>query len=220
MTLGIVDDHKLFRKGLISLIEIVFPDSRIVFEADDGVMLREVINLNGCPDIILLDINMPRMDGYAAIEWLKQNYPEVKVMVVSMVETEDAIVRLVKLGVKGYLCKDVEPNELGEALQAIATRGYYFTDFVTGKLVHALDRDSKTSLQSEALLQVNSQELKFLRLACTQMTYVEIAEKMCLSPKTIDSYRNALFEKFNVKNRVGLVLYALRSGLVKLDMNL
>jgi DNA-binding NarL/FixJ family response regulator len=163
-----------------------------------------------------MDINMPGMDGFASVQWLNESYPRVKILVVSMIEKEESIVRMLKLGVKGYLSKDVEPKELGEALESVMNKGFYYTDFITGNLIHSLQGDSNTSAKSAALNLMNEREKEFLQLACSEFTYNEIASKMFLSPKTIDGYRNALFEKLNVRSRVGLALYAVKHGLVEL----
>ncbi|MBS1950083.1 MAG: hypothetical protein OJF59_002268 [Cytophagales bacterium] len=211
--LALVDDHKLFRKGLISLIEYVNPNYSVLFEADDGLDLQKKINPNNLPHIILLDINMPKMSGFETLAWLNQHHPLVKVLVVSMVEKEETIVQMLKLGAKGYLSKDVEPTELSEALVSIASKGFYYTDFITGKLVHSLQHPDEKSAQH----QLSPQEKEFLKLACTELTYAQIADQMCLSPKTIDGYRNTLFEKLEVKSRVGLVLYAVRNNLIKVE---
>jgi two-component system, NarL family, invasion response regulator UvrY len=214
--LALVDDHTLFRKGLISLIDMAYSNYIILFEADNGNEMQQKIDKHNLPDIILMDINMPGMDGFASVKWLNENYPMIKVLVVSMIEKEESIVRMLKLGVKGYLSKDVEPKELSEALESVLNKGFYYTDFITGKLVHSLQGDAKTSTKSGALNLMNDREKEFLQLACSEYTYNEIASKMFLSPKTIDGYRNALFEKLQVKSRVGLALYAVKHGLVEL----
>jgi len=223
MRLALVDDHTLFRKGLINLIDLVCPDCEIVFEADNGIDLQQKLTKNNEPDILLMDINMPKMDGFATMDWLNENFPLVKVLVVSMIEKEESIVRMLKLGVKGYLSKDVEPQVLGEALNAIMNKGFYYTDFITGRLIHALNGkdngndNAKDKTKNDAMKLMNDREKNFLQLACSELTYNEIAAKMFLSPKTVDGYRNSLFEKFNVKSRVGLALFAVKHGLVKLD---
>jgi len=214
--LALVDDHTLFRKGLISLIDMAYSNYTILFEADNGLDLQKKIDKNIPPDIILMDINMPGMDGFASVKWLNQNHPNVKVLVVSMIEKEESIVRMLKLGVKGYLSKDVEPKELAEALVSIMNKGFYYTDFITGNLLHSLQGDAEGSIKSAALKLMSDREKEFLQLACSEFTYNEIASKMFLSPKTIDGYRNALFEKLQVKSRVGLALYAVKHGLVEL----
>ncbi len=217
MRLALVDDHTLFRKGLINLIELVCSDCDILFEADNGFDLQQKITKENEPDILLLDVNMPKMDGFATVQWLTENFPLVKILVVSMVEKEESIVRMLKLGVKGYLSKDVEPQVLGEALNAIMNKGFYYTDFITGKLVHALNSNNNPDkVKTDAMRLMNDREKDFLQLACSELTYNEIAGKMFVSPKTIDGYRNALFEKFNVKSRVGLVLFAIKNELVVL----
>ncbi|MFM7430684.1 MAG: response regulator [Flammeovirgaceae bacterium] len=217
VNLALVDDHKLFRKGLISLIELVNTKYHILFEAVNGVDLQQKIDAKNLPNIILMDVSMPKMDGFASVEWLKEKYPTVKVLVVSMVEKEETIVKMLKLGVKGYLCKDVEPKELGEALEAVNNKGYYYTDFITGKLVHSLQNGNAEKQKELETTPINNQEKQFLELACSELTYAEIADKMCLSPKTIDGYRNSLFEKLKVKSRVGLVLFAIKNRMVNWD---
>lgn len=216
VTIGLVDDHKLFRKGLISLIEMVGNHYTVSFEADNGLDLQEKLKKTSAPDIIILDINMPGMDGYETITWLGRNHPLTKVLVVSMIEKDETIVRMLKLGVKGYLSKDVEPKELGEALHAVMHKGYYYTDFITGKLVHSLQLGTENGLSANGHHPINDREMEFLKLACSELTYNEIAARMFLSPKTIDGYRNALFEKLNVKSRVGLALFAVKNGIVQL----
>lgn len=209
--IGLVDDHKLFRRGLINLIEVVSKDYEVLFEADNGFDLQRKLVRHNLPDIIVMDVNMPGMDGLSSVKWLRETYPAIKVLIVSMVEKEEVILELLKLGVKGYLCKDVEPKELGEALAAVSDKGFFYTDFVTGKLVHSLQQDET----SKNLM--NEREKEFLRLACSEMTYHEIADKMCLSPKTIDGYRDSLFDKLKVKSRVGLVIWAVKHGHFKID---
>ncbi len=215
--LALVDDHRLFRKGLISLIHMIDREHAILFEADNGTELQEKITQENQPDLILMDINMPGMNGFSCIEWLSKHYPLVKVLVVSMIEQEDVIVKMLRMGVRGYLCKDVEPAELGEAIRSVADKGFYYTDFITGKLIHSLRSEQNEAAGKVNHLQfLNDKEREFLVWSCSEYTYNEIAAKMFLSPKTIDGYRSALFEKLNVKNRVGLALYAVKHGLIQL----
>ena len=214
--LAIVDDHRLFRKGLISLIQMACPGYSILFEADNGLDLQQKIEKTKPPEIVLMDVNMPGMDGFACVEWLRNNYPGVKILVISMIEREEIVVRMLKLGASGYLCKDVEPDELREALGEIARKGFYYTDFITGKLVHALQNGTHQETPVTKFETMNDQEKKFLQLACSEMTYHQIADKMFLSPKTIDGYRSSLFEKLNVKSRVGLALFAIKQGWVQI----
>jgi len=192
-------------------------DYSILIEASNGIDLQKKINPQQPPDLVLMDINMPGMDGFSCVQWLNDNFPLVNILVVSMIEKEQSIIRMLKLGVRGYLCKDVEPEILAEALHAILNKGYYYTDFITGKLVHSLKNDKGDDMKTNALNSMNAQEKIFLQYACSELTYNEIAAKMFLSPKTIDGYRNSLFEKLQVKSRVGLVLFAVKHGLVDLQ---
>jgi len=217
-TLALVDDHRLFRKGLMSLIDLIGDEYEILFEADNGLDLQTKIDAKNPPDIFLMDVNMPDMDGFATVNWLRENFPLAKVLVVSMIENEEIIVKMLKLGVKGYLCKDVEPQTLGDALRAIKNKGFYYTDYITGKLVHSL-QFPETNDSSQSTVQISEKERTFLNFACSEMTYNEIASKMFLSPKTIDGYRNSLFEKLEVKSRVGLVLFAIKNGYVDLGLD-
>jgi two-component system invasion response regulator UvrY len=221
--LAIVDDHKLFRKGLVSLINIIETENyHILFEAENGKDFIQQMNKKILPDIIVMDIDMPDMDGFETVAWLQDHYPEIPVLVVSMIEKEEAIVRMLKLGVKGYLSKDIEPEDINAALVAIADKGYYYTDFITGKLIHSIRKENENNRQESGAIsnkvwrQLTEREREFVKLACSELTYNEIAGKMCLSPKTIDGYRESVFEKFNTKNRIGMVLYAIKNDLVKI----
>jgi two-component system, NarL family, invasion response regulator UvrY len=216
--LALIDDHKLFRKGMRSLIDMVSNNNyHVIFEADNGNDLQTKITRENVPDIALLDINMPGMDGFATVKWLTANYPKIKVLVVSMVENEKCVIRMLKLGVKGYLSKDVEPDELRDALEAISNKGFYYTDFITGKLIHSLQNTLNGITETAtSVADLTDREKVFLHLACTELTYHEIAQEMFLSAKTIDGYRNSLFDRFGVRSRTGLALYAVRNGLVPL----
>jgi two-component system, NarL family, invasion response regulator UvrY len=215
LPIALVDDHKLFRKGLISLIDMVDLRYRLLFEADNGLDMQKKIDRDDLPELILMDVNMPGMDGFESVQWLKKQHPEVKVLVVSMIQDELSIMRMLKLGVKGYLSKDVEPLELQNAIRAVISRGFYYTDYITGKLVHSL-QVQEDMLGNETLNSLSVKERQFIQLACSELTYNDIASEMHLSPKTIDGYRLSVFEKLKVKTRVGLAIYAMKQGLVAL----
>ncbi|MEP6727456.1 MAG: response regulator transcription factor [Bacteroidota bacterium] len=211
----LVDDHVLLRNGLASLVNS-FGNYKVLFEANNGKDFTERLTPASTPDIVLLDINMPEMDGYETALWLKKNYPLVKVLALSMYDNENAIIRMFKAGAKGYILKDCEPSELRAALDSVNDKGFYYSEMVTGRLIHTINKLDDEDNYTKNLIQLNDREMEFLKLACSELTYKEIADKMFLSPRTIDGYRDALFEKLNVKTRVGLVMYAIKNGIVSL----
>ena len=208
----LVDDHVLLRNGLAELVKSL--GHNVLFEADNGKKFIDKLNAKSLPDIVLMDINMPEMDGYETAQWIKINQPDIKVLALSMYDNETAIIRMLKCGAKGYILKDSEPSELRAALDSVMTKGYYYSELVTGKLIHSINTlDENADVRN--LVQLNDREIDFLKYACTEMTYKEIADKMFLSPRTIDGYRDALFEKLEIKTRVGLVMYAIKNGIVQ-----
>jgi two-component system, NarL family, invasion response regulator UvrY len=208
---AITDDHILIRKGLAGLINS-FQNYTVLFEADNGIELIKKINKHNLPDIVVLDVNMPEMDGYETAKWLRKNYPYINVLALSMFNNESAVIQMLKLGVKGYVMKNAEPEELRSALDAVVQKGFYYSEFVTGRLVHALNNEEGE--QSKKAIHLSEKELTFLKLVCSEMTYKDIALQMCVSHRTVDDYRISLFEKLTVRTRVGLVLYAIKSGIV------
>lgn len=213
--IGIVDDHNLFRKGLIKLINAI-NDSRyfIVLEAESGKDLMAKIDRKALPDIIIMDIEMPDMGGFDAVRWLQEHHPDINILVISMVETEEAIVRMIKLGVKGYLSKDIETSDLAAALRSISNKKFHYTDFITGKLIHSIIRADENDLGDKLFFSLSEREREFIRHACSEMTYDEIASHMHVSPRTVDNYRESVFKKTKVKTRVSLALFAVKHKLV------
>ncbi|HEX8334405.1 MAG TPA: response regulator transcription factor [Segetibacter sp.] len=211
--IAIADDHSLFRKGLISLIDF-FPDYEILFDAANGDEFIKMLKPSSLPDIALLDINMPVMDGYRTAEWLRVNYPKVNVLALSTMEDETSIIKMIKHGAKGYVLKDAEPAELKLAFDEILTKGFFYNDLLTKKVMQTINLLTDQKSEMHTLLSLSSKEIEFLKLACTEKNYHEIANEMFLSHRTIDGYRNTLFKKLNVTTRVGLVMYAVRNKIV------
>src|SRR6185312_9409532 len=170
----LVDDHVLLRNGLANLIES-FGNYKVLFEANDGHAFIKKLNSKLLPDLVLLDINMPEMDGYETCVWLKDNYPDIKVLALSMYDNENAIIRMFKAGAKGYILKDCEPIELKRALEAISTKGFYYSEMVTGKLIHTINEIDDKDSKSKKILKLNDREITFLKYVCTELTYKEIA---------------------------------------------
>jgi two-component system, NarL family, invasion response regulator UvrY len=211
-TIALTDDHSLLRNGLAQLVTSL--GHTVLFEADNGVDFQKKLATKNLPELVLMDINMPEMDGYATTQWLKENHPDVKVLALSMYDNETSIIRMLKCGAKGYILKDSEPAELKTAIDAIISKGYYYSDLVSGKLINAINKIEDGGSDVHTLVNLNDRETDFLKYACTEMTYKEIADKMFVSPRTIDGYRDALFEKLQVKTRVGLVMYAIKNSIV------
>jgi two-component system, NarL family, invasion response regulator UvrY len=210
----LVDDHVLLRKGLAELVKNF--GNEILFEADNGKDFITKLQPALTPEVVLMDINMPEMDGYETCQWLKKNHPEVKVLALSMYDNEASIIRMLKSGAKGYILKDCEPAELKRAIVSLVTKGYYYSDLVSGKLINAINKFDEDGHEPARIEKLNDRETEFLKYTCTELTYKEIAEKMFVSPRTVDGYRDALFEKLGVKTRVGLVLYAIRNGVINI----
>ncbi|HWK06436.1 MAG TPA: response regulator transcription factor [Puia sp.] len=209
---GIVDDHNLLRKALAKLIGS-FENYAVLFEGDNGKDIKVKITQQVIPDIILLDVNMPDMDGYETVRWLHKNYPQVKVLALSMSSDENTIIRMLRLGAKGYIMKNIEPEELQLALDSIMKKDFYLSEYISGKIISGLHKDLGNP---EDPVVLSDKEKEFLHLICSEMTYKDIADKMFISPRTVDNYRNTLFEKLKVRTRVGLVMFAIKNSLVEI----
>lgn len=212
-TIVIVDDHLLIAKAISSIIE-QFVGYDVLYEAENGSNLIEQFKIKkNIPDIVLLDISMPVMDGFETSTWLKQNHPAIKVMALTMQGDDDSLIKMVKTGATGYLNKNVHPSELEKALNAISEKGFYYPDWATSRVLHALANEGAVS---ENGIKLTDRETEFLTYTCTEFTYKEIGEKMFCSGRTVESYRDSLFEKLGVKTRVALALYAVKTGRHKL----
>lgn len=207
---AIVDDHALLASSLMQLID-TFPGFESIYHLKNGLELQRKLSSDSeKPDLILLDVNMPVMNGFETAEWLAKTHPNVKFLTLTMDDDEFTVLKMLRLGAKGYLLKDIHPDHLQSALNEVMDKGYYHSSKVSDILIRALQSDDKKELQ------LKDNELTFIQLACSEMTYKEIADKMNLSPKTIDGYRQELFQRFEVKNRVGLVIFALKNNLIHL----
>lgn len=207
----IVDDHALFSQSLAVLINH-FEEYEVTFQGQNGrdLIFRLQDNTLEAPDIILLDLNMPVMNGVETMDWLMKNHPTIPVLVLSMQDDANLILEMIKKGVKGYLLKDITPTLLKKALDDTLNFGFYHTEKVTKALISSLHQNKPH------MYEIKDKEMTFLKLACTEKTYKEIADEMHMSPKTIDGYRESLFEKLEVKSRVGLVLYAIKNNIYRL----
>jgi DNA-binding NarL/FixJ family response regulator len=209
ISIGIVDDHQLFLKSL-SLMLKSFKVYDVVVEAVNGKELQEkILQSDVIPSIMLIDVNMPVMNGIETAKWLHTNYPQIKLVALSMNDNDTIIIDMIKAGCCAYLLKETHPDELERALQEIHSKGYYNAD--------ASNINFRRLLQSEKdSLNISEKEKQFLQHACSDLTYKEIAALMFLSERTIDGYRESLFGKLKVQSRVGLAMEAIRKGLVTL----
>jgi DNA-binding NarL/FixJ family response regulator len=222
--LAIADDHVLFRNGVAKLIEAYAGNSgdycNTVEAASGDELLDSLEKLPDPdrPDVILVDLNMPRMDGFQTIPRLRQLYPDIRILVLTMRDDDDAILRSLRLGACGYLTKDIEKEELKEAIDSCLEKGYYYSGHLAKRLVDSVVTEpGKLQEINPADVVLSPRELEFIRLACTDLTYHEIAVKMYLSPRTVDGYRNNLFAKLHVVSRVSLAMWAIRHGIVPLQ---
>jgi DNA-binding NarL/FixJ family response regulator len=206
LTIAVADDHTLFRSGLASLLS-EFDEINVAFEATNGVDLQEKIISYPNTQLVLMDINMPIMDGYATTKWIKDTLPNVHVLALSMFEDEKAIIGMLKAGAGGYMLKESKPSELLIAIKTTIEKGFYINDLVSGRLLISLKQENTKPLFSE-------KELIFLQFCSTELTYKEIASEMNISPRTVDNYRESLFAKLNIKSRTGLVVYGIKNNLI------
>ncbi|MEO6819940.1 MAG: response regulator transcription factor [Ginsengibacter sp.] len=211
-TIALIDDHKIFCDSLAGLIND-FEGFHVSWCVQDGnkaiQLLQEVKEL---PGIILLDIVMPGLSGVEVAKWLFENRKEVKVLALTMEEDDTSVIQMLQYGVKGYLLKTISSEELHLALEQVVKFGYYYTPIITGNIHKHIEK----KILKKNIPEMGEREKELLGYLCTEMSYAEIAKKVFLSESTVDTYRSRLFEKFEVKNRIGLILKAVHLGLVTL----
>lgn len=207
----IVDDHTLLSQAIQTMVN-TFDRFEVLYTCKNGKELVEKFSdsQNNIPDVVLMDINMPIMNGIETTEWIHKTHPKVNVMALSVEDDDKTVLKMLKAGAVGYLLKDTEKSILEKALIEIVDNGFYHTKNVTNLLLKSITGD----VEEEIIFK--DKEIIFIKLACTELTYKEIANEMNLSPKTIDGYRDILFTKLNVKNRVGLVMYAIKNKIYTL----
>ncbi len=210
--IALVDDHMLVLSSLEKLVN-TFDGFHVNIKASNGQDLIEQLSDSDMrPDIILLDNNMPVMNGFETLKWIRSNHPLLPVLILSMEDDENMMIKMIRIGANGYLLKDCNPDDLKWALNEVLDKGYHYTKKVNGAL-----KEAETIINGETNHDgLKDTEIAFIKLACTDLTYKEIADVMMLSPKTIDGYRHDLFAKLNIKNRVGLALYAVKNNLIDL----
>lgn len=205
-SVAIVDDHQLFANILETLIN-TFENFHVLYYAKTGSeFLERLKDEKNIPDVVLMDINMPGMSGVDTMTIVNEKYPSIKAIALTMETDDETIVRMLQAGARGYLSKDIDPEVLKVSLREVAEKGFYYSERTREVLFSSIynKKDSQPVVLKE-------REIEFLKQVCTEKTYKEIASEMFLSPKTIDGYREALFEKLSIKSRVGLAIYAIKN---------
>lgn len=212
ITVALVDDHALLRNALATLVTNL--GYEVLYERSNGKEFIENVDESNLPDLVIMDINMPEMNGFETTLWLQKNHPSVNVIALSMYDDENSIIRMIRNGAKGYILKDASPGELKLAIDSVVLKGFYYSDLVSGRILHNILKDDQTGDKAKHVVGLSEKNIEFLKLVCTEMTYKEIASEMHLSPRTIDGYRDELFKELDIKSRVGLVLFAIKNGIV------
>jgi two-component system, NarL family, invasion response regulator UvrY len=214
-TIALVEDHVLFRRMLATFINS-FEGYRVIYEASNGAEFIKQTENSLIPELVLLDLNMPVMDGFDTAFWIKEHHPKMQVLMLTMYYSELTLIRLLQAGVKGFLKKDVEPMELKLAIHSVMTSGYYYSQMAAARIARVFQAPDQHSPKIHDLV-LDSRQIEFLKLACSDLTYKEIAHSMALSVRNIDALRDQLFIKLDVKSRVGLAMVAIRNGVVSFD---
>lgn len=209
---ALTDDHVLLRNALSSLIDN-FENCKVIHQSSNGSELIRHLKTGEQPDVVLLDLNMPHMNGYETAIHLRDIYPEINVLMLTMYDSELALIRLLQAGVKGFLKKDIHPSELKFAINSVMQAGYYYSNHTTGRLINLFKNNNEANMTLQKTM-LTQQELDFLKLACTDLTYKEVAQQMKLNPRSVDNLRDHLFTKLDVKSRVGLAMYSIKHGIV------
>ncbi len=216
ITIAVADDHILFRKGLVALLEdFGFVDK--IYEASNGLEMLEVLEYAvPMPEIVLLDLRMPVMDGVETTEKIKDKYPDIKIVILTMQDDEGLIMHMIEKGVSGYLLKNAEPDELEKALLTLMIKDFYFNQKLSEIVMKGLFTKGRKpkGMYFDSLF--SEREIEVLQLICEEYTSAEIADKLNVSRRTVESHRNNLIEKSGAKNAAGLVIYAIRNGLYKI----
>ncbi|MCW1964707.1 response regulator transcription factor [Chryseobacterium viscerum] len=204
----IVDDHILIAKALEGIIGN-FNEFEVIYVCENGKdLIQKIEEGNTIPDIILLDISMPIMDGFETAVWLTKNHPAIKIMALSMQGDDNSVIKMIKSGAKGYLLKNTHPRDLETALTRLSSDGFFYPDWASKIIFSNLNKETET----EIAIRISDREKEFLKYTVTELSYKEIADRMCCSPRTVESYRDQLCEKLDLKTRVGLAVFAIKNG--------
>ncbi|MEP6512395.1 MAG: response regulator transcription factor [Parafilimonas sp.] len=211
VTIAIADDYKIFREGL-KLCFSSDDNLKVLFECDNGEDLIEALKTEQ-PDVIIMDLNMPLMDGMEATKLIRKKYETIKVLVVTMYDDNKFIIHLMENGANGYLLKNAEPKEIIKAVYTVYENGYYFNDLVNKALLKKLVLKNNIKPSFNQNIELTERELEVLKLICEEKTATEIGKQIFLSPRSVEGIRQRLIEKIGVRNTAGLVMFAVKNGL-------
>jgi two-component system, NarL family, invasion response regulator UvrY len=206
-TIGLVDDHVLLRGALAGLINS-FKDYKVTLEASNGYELLGMLNKKNQPEIMVMDINMPQMDGFETCAKLSSKFPSIKILALSMHSEESVIIKMIRAGAKGYLLKSASPDEIHNAFNALLNKQFYLPEAISERIALGLQSGD------DEVVDLNEREIEFIKLICLELSHKEIGNRMHISKRTVDYYRDALFKKLNTNTRVGLVKYAIKHDLI------
>ena len=209
---GIADDHKIFRKGIILSLR-QYTNISFVLEAENGEDLLEQLKTNQ-PDIVLLDLRMPGKDGIETTKEISKLYPAIKILIITMFEDERYVSHLMENGANGYLLKNAEPAEIKKAIMEAYVRGYYLNNFVNRILLKKSSARIKNAPSLNNEIVISEREKEVVSLICREFTASEIADKLSISPRTVESIKDRLMERFGLKNTAGLVFFAVKNELI------
>jgi two-component system, NarL family, response regulator DegU len=211
--IAVVDDHQLFRKGLISILQ-QNEDLEVLFDAVNGKEFLEHPKLKKV-DVVLLDIQMPELDGIATTKLLRSQNHKIKIIILSMHDEDQFILHLMEIGANGYLLKDTDTDEVISAIRKVHDSGVYFSDFVSRVMLRKMNKNTHTSNKIfNYKTDLSTRELEVLKHICEGLTTTEIGDKMCISPRTVEGHRLRTMEKLGVNNTAKLVAFAIKNDLV------
>jgi DNA-binding NarL/FixJ family response regulator len=211
ITIAIADDYKIYRDGL-KLCLSADSNLQILFDVDNGEELMEALKTQQ-PDIIIMDLNMPLLDGMEATKQISKKYEQIKVLVITMYENDKFIINLMENGAHGYLLKNAEPKEIIKAIYAVHENGYYFNDLVNKALLKKLVMKNNLKPSFNHNIELTEREQEVLKMICEEKTAAEIGKEIFLSPRSVEGIRTRLIEKVGVRNTAGLVMFAVKNGL-------
>jgi two-component system invasion response regulator UvrY len=210
ISIALADDHTMLRKGILKLL-LMTGSYEPLFDVDSGTEVIEHLKAHKIPDVLILDVNMTGKDGHQTAQWISKHFPQVKILVLSMSSDESTIMKMIQAGARGYITKNNDPEKLKEAIDTLYEKGFYLPESLSGSIFNGIKNNLIANHDSIPVL--TEKEKSFLSLLCRELSYKEIAEKMFLSPRTIDDYRKKLTRKLKVKGKSGLIVYAMNNGL-------